>query len=650
VSLLAGLAQRTLRLAAFLVAVILPAPLAAQVAFDATANASSGAANVSTLSWSHTVSAGANRMLLVGVSTRTTTVSSVTYGAQPLTFIGGQSEGVGPVVRAEIWALANPNSGTNTVTVNLAASNRCAAGSVSLTGTVQNTALLGFTSNNAKGVNSSPATVTVTSSAGSFVFDSVSVRGDATSITPSGSQTQRWNILTTAGANEIFGGGSTAAGAPSVTMSWALGTNKLWAIGAVSVPQVVVATPTFTPTPTPTQTPTPTPTNTPTETPTETPTQTPTPTMTPSPTPTPTETPTPTPTATPTETPTPTPTPLVAPFALNVDPVSGAGSDGNGVFEPGETASVDPTWTNQGASSVDLNGTASDFDGPSGPYSIVDGLAQYGIVAPGATGSCASSSNCYLMFVPSPAARPMMHWDAAFQSTLNTPTPPKTWLLHMADSFTDVPRNYPFYKKIETILHNRITVGCTATAYCPTDRVPRWQMAIFIARGIAEGTALPQIGTVGGQPYNCTAGGTSLFSDVSPTDSFCKAVHYIYGQNVTTACGPSLFCPNQNATRSEMATFVAEAMVAPGGGSAVPLTYGPDPISGFSYDCNPSSPDLHFLDVSPSDPYCKDAHYLWARQVILGCSLNQYCPSLDVARDEISKFLTNAFNLLLYGP
>jgi hypothetical protein len=254
------------------------------------------------------------------------------------------------------------------------------------------------------------------------------------------------------------------------------------------------------------------------------------------------------------------------------------------------------------------------------------------------------------MFASSPGTRPVTHWDTTFLETLNTPAAPKTWTLHLGDSFTDVPRSDPFYKKIETIFHNKITVGCTATAYCPTDKVPRSQMAIFIARAVAGGASLPTSGTVGVQPYNCVSGGVSLFTDVSPTDIFCKGVHYIYAQNVTSGCATSLYCPTQNVTRAEMAIFVAKGMVAPAGGPGVPLTYGPDPVTGFSYSCNAASPDLHFTDISVSDSYCKHVHYLWATGVVSGCPADKYCPNLDIGRDEMSKFLANAFKLLLYGP
>ncbi len=432
-------------------------------------------------------------------------------------------------------------------------------------------------------------------------------------------------------------------------------------------PTLVPPTPTFTLTPsntptntatnTPTQTSTPVPpTPTFTLTPSNTPSSTPTPTQTPtSAPPTPTSTPTPTLTETATQTPTPTitPTPAFVPVALDVDLAAGAGSDGNTVFEPGETAVVLPSWQNTGASSYDLSGAASAYIGPAGAtYSLVDGLAAYGLVAPGSVNRCDGAADCDQMFVSSPPTRPATHWDSTFVETMNhAPTPPKTWVLHVGDSFTDVPRAHPFYKKIETIFHNLITVGCTPTDYCPTEKVPRSQMAIFIARGLAKGGQnVPSSGTWNGQPYNCSPGGTSLFADVKTTDIFCKSVHYIAVQNVTSGCAPGLYCSSQNITRAEMGIFIAKAIVAPAGGTAVPLTYGPDPVTGFSYSCDPSSPNLYFTDVALSDPFCKHVHFLWARGIIAGCPGNLYCPTTDVGRDEMSKFLSNAFNLLLYGP
>ena len=336
---------------------------------------------------------------------------------------------------------------------------------------------------------------------------------------------------------------------------------------------------------------------------------------------------------------------------LDADPASGAGSDGNGVFEPGETATIRPNWTNPTTTPVSMTSTASALTGPPGAtYTLADGNDDYGTILAGNTGSCAATGNCLSIFVSDPASRPSTHWDAQFTETLSGSHGVHTWKLHLGESFTDVPRSETFYKKIETVFHYGITLGCTATQYCPNDLVGRSQMAIFIARGISGGTGIPASGMVGANAYNCVAGGTSLFTDVAPTDIFCKQVHYIAAKNVTLGCAAGLYCPAGNVSRLEMSAFIAKAIKAPGGGAAIPTTYGPDPVTGISYSCNPVSPSNLFLDVPATDPFCKHVHYLRATGVISGCGPGYYCPTQSVKRDEMAKFLSNAFKLLLYGP
>src|SRR5262249_1013076 len=214
--------------------------------------------------------------------------------------------------------------------------------------------------------------------------------------------------------------------------------------------------------------------------------------------------------------------------ALAADPAAGATSDGNGVFEPGETAEIRPSWRNAGASSLPLTGAATNLAGPpGGTYSQPDASADYGSIGAGATSDCAASANCYSIAI-SAASRPQTHWDATFVETPSNGDAAKTWTLHLGDSFTDVPRTELFYKKIETGVHAGITVGCTGTTYCPSDKVARSQMAIFLARAIAGGGAnVPTFGFVSGAFYSCDPSGKSLFTDVSRTDPSCKSVHYI---------------------------------------------------------------------------------------------------------------------------
>ncbi len=338
------------------------------------------------------------------------------------------------------------------------------------------------------------------------------------------------------------------------------------------------------------------------------------------------------------------------PKGLTVDAHGNGTSDLNGVVEPGEAAIVEPAWSNSSGGIHALDGNISMLSGPSGPtYTLLDATATYGEQLFGSTTNCydGNASSCYAVQIGNP--RPATHWDATFQEDLSSGGS-NVWRLHMGDSFTDVPRSEPFYKKIETLLHNGITSGCTLTTYCPATVVARDQMSIFIAKGIAGlGELVPTTGIANGQTYNCSAGGHSIFTDVAPSDSFCRHVHYLASQNVTLGCSATQYCPSQTITRDAMASFIAKAIVAPGGGNAVPLSY-TDPGTGLSYSCNLASPSIHFTDVPASNAFCKHIHYLWAKGIVSGCSATQYCPSMPVARDTMAKFIANGFGLELYGP
>jgi hypothetical protein len=339
-------------------------------------------------------------------------------------------------------------------------------------------------------------------------------------------------------------------------------------------------------------------------------------------------------------------------FRADAHAASNGTSNLNGLLEPGETVLVEPAWSNSGASDLTFTGSSPDFSGPGGAtYTLNDNLGDYGTIAAGASANCHdATTDCYEVAVSNPATRPVTHWDALLQENLSAGLP-KTWTLHVGKSFTDVPVTQPFYKKIEALLHNGITAGCTPTTYCPGQTVSRAQMAIFVAKGIAgSGAAIPSSGKVSANAYSCKLGGVSLFTDVSPTDIFCKQVHYIAAQNVTLGCSATEYCPGLTVTRLQMAAFVAKAVVAPAGGPGVPVTYGPDPVTGLSYSCEAGTPNVHFTDVPATDAFCKHVHYLWAKGIIAGCSATTYCPADPVTRDAMAKFLGNAFNLQLYGP
>ena len=348
-------------------------------------------------------------------------------------------------------------------------------------------------------------------------------------------------------------------------------------------------------------------------------------------------------------------------LAVDTHPRMGTASDSNGVLEPGEFVAVESTW---GAYAVGVNpptiarsvsGTLSSFTGPPGGiYSVGDGSAGFGDIYDGSLKSCndGSPDACYTVSVSAAGSRPATHWDGIIRESFGGPD--FGWSIHIGDSFTDVPRSYLFYRRIETALHYGITAGCSATRYCPDGKVRRDQMALFLARAIAHGGAnIPVSGAVGANPYNCVSGGVSLFSDVAPTDPTCKAIHYIVAQNVTGGCGGGAFCVAQNVNRAEMARFVARGLAAPLGDSAVPLTLtvqGPLGEDVELYSCDPGRPNVHFSDISSSGTFCKYVHYLAALGVVSGCSKTEYCPLLSVTRGEMARFLSSAFAPPLYGP
>ena len=346
----------------------------------------------------------------------------------------------------------------------------------------------------------------------------------------------------------------------------------------------------------------------------------------------------------------------LVPASLAVDPSPGEASDGNGILEPGETVAVEPSWKNN-ATDATLEGTA---DGPYGPagadYVMADSQSSYGTISSGATGSCDAAADCYAISVSKPASRPATHWDISFGETLSTGDA-TTWTMHVGDSFADVPRSNPFYKKIEALLHSGMTSGCGASTFCPTKDLTHSDIFIFLAKAMAGGGSnIPIAGSVQTLDYLCAAGGNSLFLDVAPTDPYCKHAHYLWSRGIINPGSPPAYLlPSQRVERLEMAIWMSRALLwsqLPAGSVlTLPGSYGPDPVTSRSYDCDPSSPSTHFTDAGPeTGGICRAAHYVWARGIVAGCSGTKFCVNDFLTRDQMAKFLMNAFPAALNGP
>jgi len=189
--------------------------------------------------------AGTNRLLLVGVSNYPevsgTTPSGVT--------VNGSSAGVdrldgsstdmyvnqgGNDAEAYIYKKVAPASGANTVEVSFTpnfTNSGAIAGAICLSGVDQTTPLGNWNSNQGNSIG--PAGVTVSSATFELVF-SVAAMEKATSLSSDG--TDHWAYSITTANDDPGGGGSTKAGATSVTTTWTWPSSAdHWAMGAVPI-------------------------------------------------------------------------------------------------------------------------------------------------------------------------------------------------------------------------------------------------------------------------------------------------------------------------------------------------------------------------------------------------------------------------------
>jgi hypothetical protein len=331
-------------------------------------------------------------------------------------------------------------------------------------------------------------------------------------------------------------------------------------------------------------------------------------------------------------------------IAMDVDP------SGNGVLEISDApVTIEPRWLNVSATS--LPGATGVLCSRDAKLSVGDGSGDYGTINTDGTASCSDTGNCYTADIDNATVRPSAHWDLRIAETLTstgTTAGWKVWPLHVGNSFADVPTTNAFYRHIETLFHNGITAGCGVNAagnalFCPDSQTTRAQMAAFVATTMA-GALIPVSGSSSTPSctYNCVSGGTSCFSDVLPTDPFCKSIHYIYVNGVTSGCGGGNYCPTALMPRWQMAAFVASDLTC----NSIPRT---GSVDGCSYNCATGGTSC-FTDVAPTDAYCPAVHFVAANAIASSCGTGQFCPTQNITRKEMAEFLVNGYDLQLYGP
>ncbi len=238
----------------------------AQIAVD---NASSSAADTTVLSFSHTINAGTDSLLMVGVAVHgQTKVTSVQWGTTPATCSAtctpssclcalgqvGTVTDSGKNITAQLWALENPPAGTASVVVTLPSSHRIVSGATSLFG-VDHTTPLGKAVA-ASGDSGTPASVQVASPSGALVLDAIGASPNTTLMVTGSGQRQLYQSASTS-SEGVSGAVSTLSGTGTVTMSWSLSVPH-WAMIAVPInpaPTPTGGSPSPTPSPIPTTTP-----------------------------------------------------------------------------------------------------------------------------------------------------------------------------------------------------------------------------------------------------------------------------------------------------------------------------------------------------------------------------------------------------------
>jgi len=299
--------------------------------------------------------------------------------------------------------------------------------------------------------------------------------------------------------------------------------------------------------------------------------------------------------------------------------VNDAGSPtNNGIIETNETVTLTGSITNTGTT------TASSVTGiltTTSPVILNNRNAVYPSINPGATQNC---TTCYRVTAPA-ANRIGTHWDFIItESPTCSGCIPASYSFsyHVGNSFIDVPPSYLFYSYIEKILHSGVTGGCNATSYCPTSLVQRQHMAKFICNSMNVSA-----------PGSCdTSTCNETFTDVASNNSFCPYIEALYAEGIVSGCqsSPLMYCPGSNTQRQEMAKFICNAMSSANPGS-----------------CTATSCAGIFTDVPASNPFCGYIEALYNAYIVSGCGPSLYCPTRNVTRDQMAKFLVNAFGLSL---
>ncbi len=220
------------------------------IEFDANSSTSNGSAGT-TLSWPHTIGNGSNRLLVVGIvgkdqSTTDLGISSVTYGAAPMTLVAetSKTEGSGWYIKTELYYLLDSNlppAGSYDVNVTYSGNvKRICTGAVSLRNVEQQPAEAVNTNYNENSDTISTNITTPTN--GSWLIDVIGCSNQGIfDVNDGDEQIERFDVNSVSSA--AAGSTKAAAFAGSTTMGWTFsyGAERLvHSIAAFAPPKMLV--------------------------------------------------------------------------------------------------------------------------------------------------------------------------------------------------------------------------------------------------------------------------------------------------------------------------------------------------------------------------------------------------------------------------
>jgi hypothetical protein len=112
------------------------------------------------------------------------------------------------------------------------------------------------------------------------------------------------------------------------------------------------------------------------------------------------------------------------------------------------------------------------------------------------------------------------------------------------------------------------------------------------------------------------------FTDVPSSSPHAVNIGKLAARGVTLGCGGTRYCPDDDVSREQMATFLVRALKLAEGSSRPP-----------------------FSDVAAGSTHARSIDAMRREEITLGCGGGRFCPSTSVPRDQMASFLQRALPL-----